>query len=488
MQATVIAAEVAEVEDSHPSLYSPLSTIIRRKPVTVSPNATVRETLAAMEQSRIGSMIVADPETHVAMGIFTLSDLMRRVALKDNNLEQPVSQVMTSRLVTLLPHDSAHQAAVTMARYGMGHVLVVDEEKRLVGVVSQTDLFALQRGGLRDISAAIRSSIDLPSLRETSLETRRMATQMLIQGAGAESLMHFISTLNDLVAMRVLDLTMARFDLPDVKWCWMALGSEGRMEQTLSTDQDNGIVFELPEGGDAEAIRQAFLPFAQEVNRRLDECGFPLCKGNIMAGNPDWCLSLEEWRRKFANWMLESQPQALLNASIFFDFRALYGADYLVNDLRHWLLKAAASNPVFLRQMANVALQCAPPLGLIRDFSFDGSKEYPHTLELKMYGSRPFVDAARILSLTYGVAQTGTVGRLKGVAESTVLPEVDAAVEGFHFIQLLRLRHQTELPDDEGGANRVNPDDLNELDRHILKEAFKLAKRLQQKLQVDYRL
>ena len=452
------------------------------------PAATVRETLEVMDQRRIGSMIVAEPESGVAVGIFTLSDLLRRVALNQCDMTQPIANVMTSRLVTLLPSDSAHHAALTMARYGMHHVLVVDEEKRLVGVVSQTDLFALQRGGLRDISSTIRTATTVAALKAAVEETRHMATQMLMRGTGAESLMHFISTLNDLVAMRVLDLTRADFDLPELKWCWIALGSEGRMEQTLSTDQDNGIIFEAPEGADEEALRQAFLPFAQQVNRNLDTCGFALCKGNIMAGNPEWCLSQHEWRRKFANWMNESKPQALLNASIFFDFRALYGEERLVRDLRHWLMEASAANPVFLRQMAAVALQCAPPLGLIRDFTFDGSKEFPHTIELKMYGSRPFVDAARILSLAYGVGQTSTVARLKGVAEATVLPDLDASQEGFHFIQLLRLRHQNELAADDAGANRVNPDDLNELDRHILKEAFKLAKRLQQKLQVDYRL
>jgi CBS domain-containing protein len=474
--------------DGQPSLYSSLSTIIRRKPVTVPPTATVLETLQAMDQGRIGSMIVANPETGVALGIFTLRDLVRRVALKDCDLQQPIAQVMTPRLVTLKPHDSAHQAALTMARHGMHHVLVVDEQGRLVGVVSQSDLFSLQKGGLKDISSTIRTATTIAALKAATEETRHMATQMLIQGSGSESLMNFISTLNDLVSMRVLDLTRADFDLPEVKWCWIALGSEGRLEQTLSTDQDNGILFEAPVDADVEALRQAFLPFAQEVNRRLDTCGFPLCKGNIMAGNPEWCLSQQEWRQKFSDWMNESRPQALLNASIFFDFRPLYGEERLVVALRQWLLGVAKDNPVFLRQMAVVAVQCVPPLGMIRDFTYDASKEYPHTIDLKMYGSRPFVDAARILSLAHGVPQTTTVGRLRGVAELTHLPDLEAMLEAFHYIQLLRLRHQNELPGDDAGANRVNPDDLNEMDRHILKEAFKLAKKLQQKLQMEYRL
>ena len=485
---TIETAPPSTSSDESP-MYSPLSSIIRRKPVTISPQASVLETLQAMDQGRVGSIIIAHPETEAPLGIFTLQDLLRRVVLKDCELSQPVANVMTSKLVSLKPHATAHQAALTLARHGLRHVLVVDDQGRLVGIVSQSDLFALQRGGLKDISTAIRTAKDIPALKFASEEIRRVATNMLLQGGGAEALMHFISTLNDLITLRVIELTQPQFELPQVKWCWIVLGSEGRLEQTLTTDQDNGIIFEA-DGNDAEAIRQGFLPFAQAVNKHLDTCGFPLCKGGIMAGNPEWCLSYEEWRRKFAGWINETQPVALLNCSIFFDFRALHGEESLVNRLHEWLHATAPANPVFLRQMAVVALQCTPPLGLIRDFTFDGSKEFPHTIELKMYGARPFVDAARIMSLAHGVAETGTAQRLKAVAEVTHFPkdEVHAVIEGFEFIQLLRLRHQNELAGEEAGANRVNPDDLHELDRHILKEAFKQAKKLQQRLQLEYRI
>ena len=139
--------------------------------------------------------------------------------------------------------------------------------------------------------------------------------------------------------------------------------------------------------------------------------------------------------------------------------------------------------------MSENALQCQPPLGLIRDFVFDNNKEFPHTIDLKMYGSRPFVDAARIFSLANNVALTGTAQRLRGAAGATNFgADVEAIIDGFYFIQLLRLRHQHDLQGEEAGANRINPDRLNELDRHILKEAFKQARKLQDKLKLDYRL
>jgi CBS domain-containing protein len=315
-----------------------------------------------------------------------------------------------------------------------------------------------------------------------------MADTMLGQGVSADQLTHLISTLNDLLTLRIIELTHDEFDLPQVKWCWVALGSEGRYEQTLSTDQDNGIIFEA-DGQDAEQVRKDLLPFADSVNRKLDACGFPLCKGGIMAGNPEWCLSLEEWRGKFAKWILSPEPKARLNASIFFDFRPLYGDEELSHSLREWLLEASGKATLFLRLMTENALQCQPPLGLIRDFTYDNNKDFPHTIDLKMHGSRPFVDAARIFSLANGVAMTSTAQRLRGAAEATNLgADVEAIIDGFYFIQLLRLRHQHDLNGDDAGANRVNPDELNELDRHILKEAFKQARKLQDKLRLDFRL
>lgn len=470
-------------------MHSPLSSIIRRAPVTVAPEMTVREALQAMDHHRIGSIVVSDAHTQAPLGIFTLQDVLRRVALKDNDLTQPITNVMTRDPVSLPPHATAYQAALLMARRNVRHVLVVSQDGRLLGVVSQNDLYALQRVGIKEISTEIGGAQSLDDLAHSAQEIRRLADNLLAQGVGAEQLTHFISTLNDLLTLRIIELTRVEFDVPQVRWCWIALGSEGRFEQTFSTDQDNGIIFESDDVS-AEQVRQQFLPFAQAVNRKLDACGFPLCKGNIMAGNPMWCMSLDEWRRKFGGWIRVAEPEALLFASIFFDFRPLCGDEELGDTLRRWLLDDCASHPMFLRHMAENALLCQPPLGVIRDFVFDKSSEFPHTIDLKMYGTWPFVDSARIFALTHAVPHTSTVQRLRAVMEKMHFPadEVAAMIDSFYFIQLLRLRHQHNLKGRASGANRIDPDDLNELERHILKEAFKQARKLQSRLRLDYQL
>lgn len=472
------------------AMYSPLGSLIRRRPVTVPLDASVRHAIEIMDRMRIGSVIVADAEGKLPLGIFTLRDLLHRVTLPGCDLDQPIAAVMTGGVITAKPQTTAYQAALVMARRGLHHLLVVDEEGSLIGIVSQNDLFALQRTGLKDVTNDIREAKDLAALQACARDIRRMADTMLGQGTAAEQLTHFISTLNDLLTLRIIELTHDEFDLPQVKWCWIALGSEGRYEQTFSTDQDNGIIFEESAGKGAESVRNSLLPFAQAVNRKLDACGFPLCKGGIMAGNAEWCLSLEEWRAKFSRWLQQPEPKALLNAAIFFDFRPLYGDEDLSDTLRGWLQDASRSASLFLRLMTENALQCQPPLGLIRDFVFDDNKEFPHTIDLKMYGSRPFVDAARIMALANGVGHTGTAQRLRGVAEAAGHggDDVAAIIDGFYYIQSLRLRHQHETDGGQAGANRIDPDALNELDRHILKESFKQARKLQSRLKLDYQL
>lgn len=473
-----------------PTIHSPLGDLIRRAPVTVPLDASVRQAIGTMASMQIGSVVVADASGRLPLGIFTRGDLLHRVALSDGDLEQPIAAVMTGGVVAVRPQTSAYQAALIMARRGLRHLLVTDAAGMLIGIVSQSDLFALHRTGSRDLTSDIRQARDLPALQACAEDVRQAIDALLRQGVAAEQLTHLISTLNDLLTSRIIELTHDEHELPALRWCWLAFGSEGRYEQTLWTDQDNGIVFEPSAAVPPESARGSLLPFAQAVNRKLDACGFPLCKGGVMAGNADCCLSLEEWRTRFSRWMQTPEPKALLGASIYFDFRPLYGDEELADTLRGWLLDAARDARLFLRLLTENALQCAPPLGLLRDFRFDRNRQFPHTLDLKMHGTRPFVDAARILALANGIGHTGTVLRLRGAGEIAHMrgDDVAAIVDGFLYVQLLRLRRQRSMQPGESGANRVDPDDLNEFDRHILKESFRQARKLQNRLALDFRL
>lgn len=469
-------------------LQAPLNTLVKRQPVAVELSATIQRAVEMMGEHKVGSVSVVD-ESSRPVGLLTQSDVVRRVVLGGIPLDRPISDAMTHDPMTLPITASAYDAMLVMASRGVRHLLLVDEAGGLVGVISERDLFALQRTGLSQVRRAIESAKSIDDLRQALAEVRLLAYDMLAQGVGAEQLTQFISTLNDAATIRVLEMNLARHRLTDVKWAWLAFGSEGREEQTLATDQDNGIVFVPPAAGDVEAVRKRLLAFAQSVNRDLDRCGFPLCKGNIMAGNPEWCLTLDGWRDRFGIWIRSPKPEALLNATIFFDFRALYGCRDLADSMKEHLLKMSVADQAFQKMLAVNALLVAPPLGMIRDFATERDEHGQAYIDLKKSGVRLFVDAARVLALATGVASASTVERLRGTANDRADRDVEAVVDAFNFIQLLRLRHQqAEEAEGRPGDNRIFVARLNELDHHILKEAFRQAKKLQQRLRLTYQM
>jgi CBS domain-containing protein len=490
----LIQAQYTQSSAEQQSLTSPLSAIIRRTPVTCVPETSVRKALELMQEAKVGSMIAVDGELR-PLGILTLPDVLERIVLPQIDLDRPVISVMTTQLTSLPPQALAHEAALVMAKHGFRHVLVVENE-RLVGLVSEKDLFALQRVGLRQIGTTIRNADSIAVLQQSAADIRRMAHNMMAQGVAPEQLTQFISTFNDLLTVRVIELECAasglRCSSQSEGFCWMALGSEGRFEQTLKTDQDNALIFTVPQGKSADQVRAQLLPVAKRINAALDLCGFPLCKGEVMASNPKWCLSLEEWKQVFENWVDQGAPMALMHSSIFFDFRALYGAQHLADDLRRWLVQLTRTNERFLHQMAANALRNRPPLGVVRDFVLGKQ----NTLDLKLNGITPFVDAARIFSLATGGTHTNTIQRLRHSAPGLNIPgsEVEAWINAFLYIQLLRLRHHYEANAHQDDAeahpmdNLIDPAQLNELDRRILKEAFRQARKVQAKLTVDYQL
>lgn len=481
----------AQLSTEQQPLSSALSSIIHSEPVTCLPETSIRTALQMMRDAHLGSMIVADAAQR-PLGIFTLRDLLERVVLADLSIDQAVSQVMSVQPVTLPPSALAYEAAMVMAREGFRHVLVTEQDGKLRGIVSERDLFSLQRVGLRQLGTSLRQADSIATLIALSKDIRELTHNMMAQGVAAEQITQLISTLNDLLTARIIELHCIASGLQQpnscqTEICWLALGSEGRLEQTFYTDQDNGIIFSVPDGETADAIRERLLPVARRINEALDSCGFPLCKGDIMASNPKWCLSRDEWQKTFTDWIEHGSPEDLLNASIFFDFRSLYGNAALVASLRIWLSKKVATMPRFLHQMAANALRNRPPLGIVRDFVV-GQQQ---TLDIKLNGVTPFVDAARIFSLACGSAATNTVQRLRDIAQPLHIStaEIEGWIEAFYFLQTMRLLHQYEYSK-QGVAmdNHINPKQLNDLDRRILKEAFRQSRKMQSRLGMEYNL
>ncbi|MAE22655.1 MAG: cyclic nucleotide-binding protein, partial [Pseudomonas sp.] len=440
------------------SLDTRLGELAMRQPIGCAPATPLREAVRLMHEQHVGSIVIVDPAER-PLGIFTLRDL-RRVVADGVDLAQPISNLMTPRPFHLAPDASAFDAAIAMTERHIAHVCLVEHEK-LCGVISERDLFSLQRVDLVHLARTIRHAGKVETLAGLRSDIRLLVDRMLAHGASSTQITHIVTLLNDHTVCRVIELTLEDMGDPGIPFTWLCFGSEGRREQTLHTDQDNGILFEAESASESAAIRERLLPIAREINQRLAQCGFTLCKGNIMAGNPELCLSREEWSRRFAGFVLEATPENLLGSTIYFDLRAIWGPDEGCEQLREELLGRIANNSLFQRMMAENALRHRPPVGRFRDFVVARSGADKDTLDLKVQGLTPFVDGARLLALANGISAVGTLERLRALITKGVIEALDGAAyeEAYHFIQQTRMQqHQLQARDELPYSNRVDPD------------------------------
>jgi len=471
------------------SLETRIGELAIHEPVCCAPDMPLNQAVSLMHSRNVGSVVIVDGQMH-AQGIFTLRDLRRLVGEGIADLSLPIAQVMTPSPFGLPPDATAFDAAIAMTERHIAHICVINKGL-LCGVLSERDLFSLQRVDLVHLAQTILHADRIETLVSIRDRIRQLVDNMLAHGASSTQITHIITLLNDHTVRRVIELAIADVGDPGVPFSWLCFGSEGRSEQTLHTDQDNGILFEAQDTAEAAHIRGRLLPLAERINRDLDTCGFTLCKGNIMAGNPQLCLSRQEWRRRFSSFVRESTPENLLGSTIYFDLRVVWGPPEGCDHLREQFLEDIRDNRIFQRMMAENALRHRPPVGRFRDFVVTRKGEGKATLDLKVQGLTPFVDGARLLALSHGVGACNTLERLRQLVEQEVIDKQDGAAyeEAYHFIQQTRMQqHQQQARAGQPYSNRLDPDTLNHLDRRILRESFRQAQRLQSSLAMRYQL
>jgi len=464
------------------SLESRLGDLSLKKPLCTRPTTSLREALTMIHERKVGSILITENGQDI-LGILTRYDVLSRVTLSNLDLNTPISSVMSTGVKTLTVDDTAEMAGLLMSRFNIRHLPILDRGQ-LVGIISERDLFSLQRLSLSNISSAIRGSSDLQQLKKCADDIRTFARNLLGQGVQARQLTVLISHLNDVLTQQLIDLYIERYQLNRSRFAWISLGSEGRGEQTIATDQDNALVYE---DGESEEQRLVYLKFARDVNEALDACGYPLCKGNIMASNPELCLSQKDWLMRFTSWIEHGNPKDLLNASIFFDLRAIAGNADLLIPLKQLVKTKAASIPRFIKLLADNALNARVPLnwlGAIEPTEINGKK----TIDLKLQGSALMVDVARIYSLAHGIDLINTRERLAAIGRALNIPEAESAawITAFEFLQTQRLAVQIGDVRINGNPNVIDIDQLNSVDRSILKESLIRVRSLQQHLELDY--
>lgn len=486
-----VQTRAAESLGSQISMDSRLADITSmRPPVTCTRETPLHEAIKIMQEKHVGSIVIADALQR-PLGIFTLRDLRRVVADPDTDLRQPMHQVMIADPFCLSPDATAFDAALAMTEHHIAHVCLA-QGGRIVGMVSERDLFSLRRVDLVHLARAIRTASSLDKIVQMRNDVRELVDRMIAHGASPEQITRLITLLNDHTTARIIELCLEKHGDPGIKFSWLAFGSQGRREQSLYTDQDNGILFDADSQEEADAIRQKLLPIAREINIALDDCGFTLCKGNIMAGNAELCLSRREWATYYSKLIREAVASKLIFKAIFFDVRAVWGDEELCVELQRETLEIIREDQVFQKILAEAALHNRPPLGgLFRNFTLVKKGAEKDTLDLKLKGLAPLVDGIRVLALSQGIESGNTLERIRQLVRLGIIERMDgdAYLEAYHFIQLIRMQqHQRQAEQGVAYSNRIYPDELNTLDRRILRESFRQAQRLQNSLAFRYKL
>lgn len=476
------AAKAAEAQLHQNTLES----LVTRDPISVLPQTPLREALTIMDDLKIGSILVINESKNLE-GILTRHDLLKRVVLAQKDLSAPIADVMTTAIKTLEGTDTVEMAGQLMRQAGIRHLPII-KDKQVIGLISERDLFSFQRFSVSNISAVIHGATNLGALTRAADQIRQYSKNLLSQGVTGHRLTGLVSYLNDLLSARLIEMTAAKFNIDVNQFCWLALGSEGREEQTIATDQDNALVLS---DDVSDAALQQFLVFARQVNEGLDKCGFPLCKGNVMASNPAYCRRQSEWIKRCAGWIEGGSPQDLLDASIFFDFRPLSGNASLAQDIADYVSIAAAATPRFIALLATNAMNWKVPLTLFGGLDTK-ARDGKQTLDFKLNGTALVVDFARIYALANKITARNTRERLEAIAR---LPRFGQAkqqdwVATFEFFQTLRLKAQIDHENPRGhlndNPNALDVSKLSRVDKVILKAAYNISKTMQQRLKLDY--
>lgn len=447
------------------NLSLPVKHLIKRAPVFIDAGATISEAARAMQDAHIGSVLVADDPP----GIITDRDLRGRVLAAGLGSDTPVRQVMTRPIKTLDSDAPVFDALRLMLEENIHHLPLVEEGK-IVGLVSSTDLLNLQASSPFYLRRTLE---DLEHRTEVVNYSRELSTivQTLFRGGlNAVQIGRIVSSLNDSLVKRLVKIAERDLGPAPADFAWIVFGSEGRFEQTLLTDQDNALVY----GEESEAARPYFKALSERVVNGLIEAGFPPCAGGFMATR--WCKPLQEWQRLFNGWVRTPKPQALLDATIFFDFRAVAGGLGLAP--LEEILAASRAEKLFITHMMSDALVFRPPLGF-----FNRIRTRDGRVDLKKGGLQPIVCLARTAALAAGSQERSTLERLAVAGRSGAIltqKDVKELAEAFQFLSHLRLRRQLiALENNQPVDHTVDLDSLSIFERRRLRDAFVTIQRIQ---------
>ncbi len=432
---------------------------------------------AAEIMTRSGSSCILVESGGELLGVVTDHDLRVRVLAGTATPAEPVSRIMSSPLISVPETALLFEDVLLMQEKNIRHLAVRDNSGKVVSVIDEKELLALKWYSPAVLMEEFSRAATVEEVIAVKGRLPRLVKTLSDSGAGSAGITRLISSAADAATSRFIELAAAGLGKPPVPFAFMALGSQARGEQTLATDQDNAIVYADPPPGLEKAAGEYFQALGEKVCSCLNEAGYPFCKGSAMANNPKWCRPIADWKEYFTDWAGITDPQALLDVNVFFDFRRVAGDSSLEALLRAHVRAAVKGKKIFFLNLVNNALLFKVPVGFRGAVTVEEEGEHRGTLDLKQL-VRVITDFARIYALRSDVAAIPTVNRLAALAAANILDKAEAEsfTQAFDTLMRLRLRRQAALAGAGAAAdNRIKPAELSQADQMALREAAAAA-------------
>jgi CBS domain-containing protein len=439
-----------------------------------------------MMKHGVSALIITD-EASKPKGILTDVDIRSWVA---NPLPMPkVQAYMSSPVLCVREGADSHQILQIMMQKKIKHLAVTEDgtaATALKAIITRQDVLLAQGWNpfrsMEDIRKST-SAAELPALRD---KAEKLAFEWLESELPLGLINTFITSINDALISKAVDLAFrdAGVDQADYRFCWLSLGSEGRKEQLLRTDQDNALIFDAEHS--PEGAQEKLLQVAAKVNDTLASCGFVYCPADMMARNPDWCLSMDQWKKKFSRWIEEPEPQAVRYSTIFFDFRAVAGDEALGEELKAHILAVLKKEQRFFSFLAKDAVDAPLPLGFFKGFVLEKTGDGEESFDLKARALMPLTDAARLLALDYGYMESpGTLDRFRFAAtqDSRHTHLLEDAARAYEVLLQMRAKYGYKHADQ---GRYVPIAQMSKLEKQMLRAALRPARELQQMLRVRF--
>ncbi len=478
---------IEKLQSSLLFLHEPVSNLGRD--VVICPmDTSIRQLSRIMTTRKVTAALVAS-ETSLVIGIITDHDLRARVITGSMDYNLPIHTIMSAPITKIRENALIYEALLLMEEKGVSHLAVEDDNGQIVSVIDSKALIQFQSYGPIVLSREISQAGTPEDLVNCCKRIPSMVKTLIDNSARTRHVTNLLASVCDAATERLIQIAINELGSPPGTFAFMAMGSQGRYEQTLLTDQDNGIIYVANEDTDPEMAANYFLNLGNQVCAGLNKAGYKLCQGNVMARNPKWCRPLEDWIIELDEWLQKSEPEDIMDLSILFDARPVYGDPELIYKLRRNIQKALINDPAYFHHAARNALSFKPPLRLPGNIYLSGGvTEHSGEINLKD-AMMPIVSFARLYALRYQLNETHTLDRINALVERNIIIPAsrDEISTAYDFLMRLRLQNQLEDIQNDGlPRNVIHPGKLGHIQRELLKQAYTQISAIQKKISYDF--